>query len=205
VLEEHGLLEETERSRLKVAVDVYHKEHLLTKEEFEDVFQYKRSLHAVLPSKDVTTVDRIAEILDKHGFVAKARDIRALAILYQGEGLLSEEECIHMGSSLHLHDVFSKVVLIIINKSTSVSYRICEVFEKYEILSDVGMRRLKVVLDVYQIEHLLREEELKEAIEWEWHRILPSKDAATATRIGEILEKHGLKKEARELRGWLCV
>ena len=59
-----------------VAVDVYHKEHLLTKEEFEDVFQYKRSLHAVLPSKDVTTVDRIAEILDKHGFVAKARDIR---------------------------------------------------------------------------------------------------------------------------------
>ena len=58
-----------------------------------------------------------------------------------------------------------------------------------------------VVLDVYQKEHLLREEELKEAIEWEWHRILPSKDAATATRIGEILEKHGLKKEARELRG----
>ena len=48
-----------------------------------------------------------------------------------------------MGSSLHLHDVFSKVVPIIINKSTSVSYRICEVFEEYEILSDVGMRRLK--------------------------------------------------------------
>ena len=68
----------------------------------------------------------------------------ALVILHQREGLLSEEECILLGSSsTHTKLNLQEVVPIIIEKSTDVSCRICEVLEKHEILSDEEIRTLK--------------------------------------------------------------
>ena len=59
-----------------VAMDVFHKEHLLTKEEVEKVFRSGQKWYQVIPSKDAATAARIAEILDKHGSEKEARRIR---------------------------------------------------------------------------------------------------------------------------------
>ena len=60
-----------------VAIDVFHKEHLLTKEEAEKVFGIGQKWYQVLPSKDATTAARIAEILDKHGSEKESRVMRS--------------------------------------------------------------------------------------------------------------------------------
>ena len=56
-----------------VAVDLYHKEHLLTKEEIKSIYELSRHLCVFLFGKDAATAMRIAEILDKHGFEKEAR------------------------------------------------------------------------------------------------------------------------------------
>jgi hypothetical protein len=134
----------------------------------------------------------------------------ALVILHQREGLLSEEECILLGSSsTHTKLNLQEVVPIIIEKSTDVSCRICEVLEEHEILSDEEIRTLKVVVDVYHKEHLLMKEDVEKVNKcgMQWSEVLPSKDAATATRISKILDKHGFEKKGQMMRGqcWLVL
>ena len=59
-------------------------------------------------------------------------------------------------------------------------------------------------MDVFHKEHLLTKEEVEKVFRsgQKWYQVIPSKDAATAARIAEILDKHGSEKEARRIRGW---
>ena len=68
-----------------VLVDVYHKEHLVTKEEAEkaasDERGWKWKWGKVAAIKDVSSATRIADILDKYGFNDVARHIRGVCTL----------------------------------------------------------------------------------------------------------------------------
>ena len=61
-----------------VLVDVYHKEQLVTKEEAENVasdawmWEWKK----IAVTKDSVTATKIADTLDKYGFIDVARHIR---------------------------------------------------------------------------------------------------------------------------------
>ena len=70
-----------------VLVDVYHKEHLVTKEEAEkapsDDRGWKWKWGKVAAIKDVSSATRIADILDKYGFNDVARHIRGKCV-YSG-------------------------------------------------------------------------------------------------------------------------
>ena len=61
-----------------------------------------------------------------------------------------------------------------------------------------------VIMDTFHKEHLLTKEEVDNVYTFgkRWCQVLPSKDAATALRLAEILHKHGLETVARVMRGW---
>ena len=69
-----------------VLVDVYHKEHLVTKEEAEkaasDVQRWDRMWVEVAVTKDVVTAARIGDILDKYGFNDVALHIRGMCVYF---------------------------------------------------------------------------------------------------------------------------
>ena len=64
-----------------------------------------------------------------------------------------------------------------------------------------------VVVDVYHKEHLLTKEDVEKVnkCRMQWSEALPSKDAATATRISKILDKHGFEKKGQMMRGQCCM
>ena len=67
-----------------VLVDVYHKEQLVTKEEAEkvtsDVWRWEWRWVEVAVTKDVVTTARIADILDKYGYINVAKHIRGKCV-----------------------------------------------------------------------------------------------------------------------------
>jgi hypothetical protein len=75
-------------------------------------------------------------------------DFPALVTLHQAEDIFSEEESIHLKLSLQEYYPLRKVVPMIINKSTDVACRICEVFEECKILSDEDLMILKGIRTV---------------------------------------------------------
>ena len=78
------------------------------------------------------------------------------------------------------------------------------------------MTLFPVLVDVYHKEQLVTREEAEEAAsnKWNWGRrwkeIAVAKDASTAARIADVLDKHGFNDVARRIRGecvysHLCV
>ena len=65
-------------------------------------------------------------------------------------------------------------------------------------------------MDVYHKEQLVTKEEAEEVASdvrewrWKWVDVAVTKDASTATRIADILDKHGLNDVAQHIRG-KCV
>ena len=68
------------------------------------------------------------------------------------------------------------------------------------------MTLFPVVVDVYHKEQLVTKEEAQKAASdvWRWGQVAVTKDDVTATRIADILYKHGLNDDARPIRG-KCV
>ena len=72
------------------------------------------------------------------------------------------------------------------------------------------MTLFPVLVDVYHKEQLVTKEEAEKAafdepgLEWRWYDVAVIKNASTATRIADILDKHGLNHVARRIRG-KCV
>jgi hypothetical protein len=217
VLEEHEILSDEEIRTLKVVVDVYHKEHLLMKEDVEKVNKCGMQWSEVLPSKDAATATRISKILDKHGFEKKGQMMRVLVTLHQREGLLSEEECILLGPYMGHPRTLSlrcKVIPIIVKKSTNVACRICEVFNEHNILSDKDTRSLQALIVLHQREGLLSEEECVLLGPYMGHSwtprlgcevipIIVKKSTDVACRICEVFNEHNIlsDKDTRSLQG----
>ena len=67
-----------------VLVDVYHKEHLVTKEEAEkvlsDVWGWEWRWEKIVVIKDSVTAARIADILDKYGYNNVTKHIRSKCV-----------------------------------------------------------------------------------------------------------------------------
>ena len=76
------------------------------------------------------------------------------------------------------------------------------------------MTLFPVLVDVYHKEQLVTKEEAKKVAsdvwrwelkwEWEWADFAVTKDASSAARIGDILDKHGFHNVAQYIRG-KCV
>ena len=72
------------------------------------------------------------------------------------------------------------------------------------------MTLFPVFLDVYHKEKLVTKQEAEDAAskggDWEcrWKEIAVAKDASTAARIADVLDKHGFNDVARHIRG-KCV
>ena len=72
------------------------------------------------------------------------------------------------------------------------------------------MTLFPVLVDVYHKEQLVTKEEAEEVASdernWKhsWKKIAVTKDDVTATRIADILDKHGFNRVARHIRG-KCV
>ena len=64
-----------------VLVDVYHKEHLVTKEEAEKAASDGWKWAEVAVTKTFVTATRMADILDKYGFHNVAQQIRGMCVL----------------------------------------------------------------------------------------------------------------------------
>ena len=76
------------------------------------------------------------------------------------------------------------------------------------------MTLFPVLVDVYHKEKLLTKEEAempasdewkwRDMWKWRWVTVAVAKESATATRIADILDKHGLNDVAQHIRG-KCV
>ena len=68
------------------------------------------------------------------------------------------------------------------------------------------MTLFPVLVEVYHKEQLVTKEEAEEAASaaWRWGKLAVTKDSVTATRIADILDKHGFTDVARHIRG-KCV
>ena len=62
-----------------------------------------------------------------------------------------------------------------------------------------------VIVDLHHKENLLTRKEIEETFRFQhqmnWHKVLPSKDATKVARIADIMDKHGLEEDVREIRG----
>ena len=82
------------------------------------------------------------------------------------------------------------------------------------------MTLFPVLVDVYHKEQLVTKEEAEKVAsnegewrgmrKWRWVKVAVTKESVTATRIADILDKHGLNHVARHIRGecvysCLCV
>ena len=71
------------------------------------------------------------------------------------------------------------------------------------------MTLFPVLVDVYHKEQLVTKEEAEKAASdkwewrrgWKWEKVAVTKDDVTATRIADILDKHGLDDVAQCIRG----
>ena len=72
------------------------------------------------------------------------------------------------------------------------------------------MTLFPVLVDVYHKEQLVTKEEAEKAASWKWslgfwlRKVAIIKDASTATRIADIMEKYQLNSDAQHIRG-KCV
>ena len=65
------------------------------------------------------------------------------------------------------------------------------------------MTLFPVLVDVYHKKQLVTKEEAQKAASdvWRWRQVAVTKDASTATRIADILDKRGLNDVAQHIRG----
>jgi hypothetical protein len=194
ILDKHG--SEKESRVMRIVVDLYHKEHLLTKEEIKSIYELSRHLCVFLFGKDAATAMRIAEILDKHGFEKEARRAKVIVDLHHKENLLTRketEETFRFQHQMNWHKVLP-------SKDATKVARIADIMDKHGLEEDV--REIRVIMDTFHKEHLLTKEEVDNVYTFgkRWCQVLPSKDAATALRLAEILHKHGLETVARVMR-----
>ena len=68
------------------------------------------------------------------------------------------------------------------------------------------MTLFPVLVDVYHKEQLVTREEAEKVLSdvWRWYDVAFPKDARTATRMADILDKYGFNNVARHIRG-KCV
>ena len=73
------------------------------------------------------------------------------------------------------------------------------------------MTLFPVIVDVYHMEQLVTKEEVEKVAsderdwrwmwEWRWMDVAVAKDASTAARIADILDKYGFNDAAQHIRG----
>ena len=65
------------------------------------------------------------------------------------------------------------------------------------------MTLFPVLVDFYHKEQLVTKEEAKKAVsdKWRWGKFAVTKDASTAARLADNLDKHGFKYVAQRIRG----
>ena len=72
------------------------------------------------------------------------------------------------------------------------------------------MTLFSVHVDIYHTEHLVTREEAENAAcrVWRWIEVAVTKNAGTATRIADILDKYGFNDVTQHIRGkcvYLCL